>query len=119
MKITMTEIKSVVADETGLTVQQLVSPARFRHFAWPRQTAMALARELTDKSLPEIGRAFSDRDHTTVMYAVREVQKRNAKCAETRKTYEQIKSRINAEFRATFYRHGTLDPMFKSRRAAR
>jgi hypothetical protein len=58
-----------VADYYGLQIKDLLSKRRTRSLARPRQMAMALAKELTEHSLPEIGDAFGGRDHTTVLHA--------------------------------------------------
>lgn len=71
-------IQEVVAELADLHLTEMHSLRRARSVAWPRQVAMALARDLTPRSLPEIGRAFGGRDHTTVMHAVRQVAKRLA-----------------------------------------
>jgi chromosomal replication initiator protein len=65
------EIQAVVGTHFGVSHDELLSTARSARIAWPRQIAMYLARELTDESLPSIGRAFGGRDHTTVMHACR------------------------------------------------
>jgi chromosomal replication initiator protein len=57
---------------------ELLSPARAQRLTWPRQVAMYLARELTDQTLPAIGRAFGGRDHTTVMHACKRTAERIA-----------------------------------------
>jgi len=62
-----------VATFYGYTAEELLSPNRTKKLTMARQAAMWLSRQLTDLSLPEIGRVF-DRDHTTVMHAVRKVQ---------------------------------------------
>ena len=56
-----------------MKVSDLKSKNRSRSIARPRQLAMALAKELTNRSLPEIGKAFGDRDHTTVLHACRTI----------------------------------------------
>jgi chromosomal replication initiator protein len=56
-----------------VALNELTSDKRTRRIVGPRQVAMYLSRELTDSSLPAIGRAFGGRDHTTVMYAVQKV----------------------------------------------
>ncbi|MEO0763311.1 MAG: ATP-binding protein, partial [Pseudomonadota bacterium] len=73
-KVTMDEIKRRVAAHYNLRLNDLVSARRARNVARPRQTAMYLAKMLTTKSLPEIGRAFGGRDHTTVLHAVRKIE---------------------------------------------
>lgn len=69
-RVTIEEIKKKVADHFSLKVQDLESPNRMRSIVRPRQIAMYLARLLTPRSFPEIGRRFGNRDHTTVMHAV-------------------------------------------------
>jgi chromosomal replication initiator protein len=71
-------IQAAAARLFGLTTEQLLSRSRAERFAWPRQLAMYLSRELTDHSLPAIGRAFGDRDHTTVLSACRRATERIA-----------------------------------------
>jgi chromosomal replication initiator protein len=73
-KVTIDEIKRKVADHYNLRLSDLVSARRARAVARPRQVAMFLAKSLTSKSLPEIGRGFGGRDHTTVIHAVRKVE---------------------------------------------
>jgi chromosomal replication initiator protein len=67
-------IQKVVADYYGLQIKDLLSKRRTRSLARPRQVAMALAKELTEHSLPEIGDAFAGRDHTTVLHACRQIK---------------------------------------------
>lgn len=66
---TIGEIQRAVADHFGLTLADLIGPARDRKTSRPRQVAMWLCREITGKSMAEIGRAFR-RDHTTVMHGL-------------------------------------------------
>jgi chromosomal replication initiator protein len=72
--ITISNIQKVVADYYQLRVADLLSKRRSRSVARPRQVAMALAKELTEHSLPEIGDAFGGRDHTTVLHACRTIK---------------------------------------------
>jgi chromosomal replication initiator protein len=72
--ITVENIQKTVADYYKVRVADLLSKRRSRSVARPRQVAMALAKELTTHSLPEIGDAFGGRDHTTVMHAVKRVE---------------------------------------------
>ena len=69
------DIKRTVCDHYGITMADLMGPRRVRSLSRPRQVAMTLARELTEKSAPQVGRAFS-RDHTTVLHAGRAVVSR-------------------------------------------
>ncbi|MDT8343901.1 MAG: chromosomal replication initiator protein DnaA [Thermohalobaculum sp.] len=73
-KVTIDEIKRRVADHYNLRLSDLVSARRARAVARPRQVAMYLAKTLTSKSLPEIGRGFGGRDHTTVIHAVKKIE---------------------------------------------
>ena len=72
--ITIENILKTVAEYFKLRVADLLSARRPRAIARPRQLAMALSKELTEHSLPEIGKAFGGRDHTTVLYACRKIE---------------------------------------------
>ena len=72
-QVTIENIQKTVAEYYKIRVADLLSPLRTRALARPRQMAMALSKELTNHSLPEIGRAFGGRDHTTVLHASRKV----------------------------------------------
>lgn len=73
-RITIDEIQRKVAEHYGLKMQDMHSARRARNVARPRQVAMYLCKKLTSRSLPEIGRKFGGRDHTTVMHAVRKIE---------------------------------------------
>ena len=73
-RLTMEEIQKRVAEHFKIRVSDMSSARRSRVVARPRQVAMYLSKQLTSRSLPEIGRAFGGRDHTTVMHAVRKVE---------------------------------------------
>ena len=70
----------------------MLSSRRSRYLVRPRQTAIYLSKILTSKSLPEIGRAFSNRDHTTVIHAVKTITRLSEKDEEMKKNLVQIKS---------------------------
>ena len=72
-KISIENIQKTVVDYFGIRVADLKSKRRNRQIARPRQIAMALAKELTNMSLPDIGDAFGGRDHTTVIHACKKV----------------------------------------------
>ena len=72
-KVTIDDIQRRVADYYHLKLTDLLSARRAREVARPRQVAMYLAKRLTPRSLPEIGRRFGNRDHTTVMHAVKRI----------------------------------------------
>lgn len=73
-QVTIENIQKTVADYYKIKVAEMYSKKRSRNFARPRQIAMALARELTNHSFPEIGEAFGSRHHTTVMHACDEIE---------------------------------------------
>jgi chromosomal replication initiator protein len=73
-QISIDNIQKTVADYYKIKVSEMYSKKRVRSLARPRQIAMALAKDLTPMSLPEIGDAFGGRDHTTVLHACRKVQ---------------------------------------------
>ena len=77
-KVTIDEIIRKVADHYNLRLNDILSPRRARSVARPRQVAMFLAKRLTSKSLPEIGRRFGGRDHTTVIHAVKKIEELRA-----------------------------------------
>jgi chromosomal replication initiator protein len=84
-KVTIEEIQRRVAEHYNMRLNDMTSPRRARAVARPRQIAMYLAKQLTSRSLPEIGRKFGNRDHTTVMHAcskVGELMERDAAFAE-------------------------------------
>lgn len=73
-QVTIENIQKIVADYYKIKVIEMYSKKRVRNFARPRQVAMALSRELTNHSFPEIGEAFGGRHHTTVMHACDEIE---------------------------------------------
>jgi len=75
-EISIEAIQKVVAKAFGIKYENMKVKKRDREIAFPRQVAMYLARELTDYSLPEIGREFGKRDHTTVIHAYNKIQER-------------------------------------------
>jgi chromosomal replication initiator protein len=74
-EITITRIQELVSDRFGVTTTELCSERRSQNVVYPRQVAMYLSRELTDSSLPKIGKEFGGRDHTTVMHANTKIAK--------------------------------------------
>jgi chromosomal replication initiator protein len=73
-KITVEEIQRKVSEHYNIRLSDMLGPKRLRSFARPRQIAMYLCKKLTGRSLPEIGRRFGGRDHTTVMHGVRRIE---------------------------------------------
>jgi len=72
-RITIEDIQKRVAEHYNIRISEMHSARRARAVARPRQVAMYLAKQLTTRSLPEIGRKFGGRDHTTVMHAVKRI----------------------------------------------
>ena len=72
-KISVEEIQRQVADHYNIRLSDMIGPKRLRAFARPRQVAMYLCKQMTSRSLPEIGRRFGGRDHTTVMHGVKRI----------------------------------------------
>lgn len=73
-KLTIEEIQRKVAEHYNVRLSDLVGPKRLRTIARPRQVAMYLSKQLTSRSLPEIGRRFGGRDHTTIMHGVKKIE---------------------------------------------
>ena len=73
-KLTIEEIQRKVAEHYNIRLSDMIGPKRVRTIARPRQIAMYLAKQLTPRSLPEIGRRFGGRDHTTIMHGVRKIE---------------------------------------------
>jgi chromosomal replication initiator protein len=73
-RVTIEEIQKKVAEHYNIRLNDMHSPRRARAVARPRQVAMYLAKQLTQRSLPDIGRKFGNRDHTTVMHAVKRIE---------------------------------------------
>jgi chromosomal replication initiator protein len=89
------QIQQAVASRVGLTVEDLLSPRRTAKLARARQLAMYLARDLTDLSLPAIAAAFNRRDHTTVLHAIRRVERSALEDASVSRTLEDLTSELN------------------------
>ncbi len=90
------EIKAATCEQFGISAEELVSSARNSRLAWPRQIAMYLARELTQESLPAIGREFGGRDHTTVLYAWKRTEERMSANPSSRVAVEHLRERLGA-----------------------
>jgi chromosomal replication initiator protein len=71
--VTLENIQKTVSQYYKIRIEELLSSGRSRSIARPRQIAMSLSKELTNHSLPEIGKAFGGRDHTTVIHACRKI----------------------------------------------
>ncbi len=88
--VTIDNIQRTVAEYYRIRVSDLLSKRRSRSVARPRQVAMALSKELTNHSLPEIGDAFGGRDHTTVLHACRKVKALREESHEVKEDYQNL-----------------------------
>jgi len=93
-KVTIDLIQSIVCKFFKISKNEMLSPRRSRYLVRPRQTAVYLAKTLTSKSLPEIGRGFSGRDHTTVIHSVKTIEKLKMKDSELSQNIENLKNQI-------------------------
>jgi len=93
-KVTIDSIQTIVCKFYKISKNEMLSPRRSRYLVRPRQTAIYLAKMLTSKSLPEIGRAFSNRDHTTVIHSVKTIEKIRKEDNETNTNIDSLKNRI-------------------------
>jgi chromosomal replication initiator protein len=89
------EIQRRICQTFDISMDELVSASRAQAVAWPRQVAMYLTRELTDATLPAIGRAFGNRNHTTVLHACKRTA---ARIAEDPSAYDTV-HRLHTELR--------------------
>jgi chromosomal replication initiator protein len=89
-QVSIDNIQRTVAEYYKLKLSDLLSKRRTRSIARPRQIAMALSKELTNHSLPEIGEAFGGRDHTTVLHGCRKVKELQETMADIREDYKNL-----------------------------
>jgi chromosomal replication initiator protein len=90
--ITVDKIQNAGANFFNIPLAEMLSQRRSRPLARPRQIAMYLAKKMTTRSLPEIGRRFANRDHTTVIHAVKTITRLSEKDDEMKKYIEQLHS---------------------------
>ncbi len=90
--ITVDKIQNVVSNYFNIPLNDMLSQRRSRPLARPRQIAMYLAKKMTTRSLPEIGRRFANRDHTTVIHAVKTITRLSEQDDEMKKNIGQLKS---------------------------
>jgi chromosomal replication initiator protein len=88
--VTIDNIQKTVAEYYKIKVSDLLSRRRSRSVARPRQMAMAMAKELTNHSLPEIGDAFSGRDHTTVLHACRKIEQLREESSDIKEDFSNL-----------------------------
>ncbi len=92
--LSVESIQNLVASHFNLNLEELLSPRRSRSLARPRQIAMYLAKQYTTNSLPDIGRKFSNRDHTTVIHAVKKIDELIQKDNEIKENIIAIKKKL-------------------------
>lgn len=92
--VNVESIQNIVASHFNLNIHELLSPRRSRSLARPRQIAMYLAKLYTTNSLPDIGRKFSNRDHTTVIHAVKKIDELIKKDNEIRQSVIELKKKL-------------------------
>ena len=93
-KVTIDTIQTIVCKFFKISKNEMLSPRRSRYLVRPRQTAIYLAKMLTSKSLPESGRAFSNRDHTTVIHSVKTIEKLRKEDNELNINIDSLKNKI-------------------------
>ncbi len=93
-KVTIDLIQTIVCKFFKISKNEMLSARRSRYLVRPRQTAIYLAKLLTSKSLPEIGRAFSNRDHTTVIHSVKTIEKLRQEDKELNLNIDNLKNKI-------------------------
>ncbi len=93
-KVTIDFIQTIVCKFFKISKNEMLSPRRSRYLVRPRQTAIYLSKTLTSKSLPEIGRAFSNRDHTTVIHSVKTIDKLRKEDNELNINIDSLKNKI-------------------------
>lgn len=93
-RVTIDEIQKAVVEHYAIRMADMTSARRSRAVARPRQVAMYLAKQLTPRSLPEIGKKFGGRDHTTVMHAVRQIERLSTEDRTIAEDLEALKRKL-------------------------
>tara|TARA_B100000470_G_scaffold63598_1_gene48289 strand:- start:754 stop:2172 length:1419 start_codon:yes stop_codon:yes gene_type:complete len=93
-KVTIDSIQTIVCQFFKISKNEMLSARRSRYLVRPRQTAIYLAKMLTSKSLPEIGRSFSNRDHTTVIHSVKTIERLRQGDKELNSNIDNLKNKI-------------------------
>jgi chromosomal replication initiator protein len=95
-KITIEEIQRRVSEHYNIRLSDMIGPKRVRSYARPRQVAMYLCKQLTSRSLPEIGRRFGGRDHTTVMHGVKRIEELRVQDGQIAEDIEMLRRTLEA-----------------------
>ena len=93
-RIKIEDILKVISRHYGISRGDILSQRRHRSVVWPRQIGMYLAKQLTSRSLPEIGRRFGNRDHTTVLHAIRKIDNEISGNARLKDEIEELKKQL-------------------------
>lgn len=94
-RIKIEDILRIISRHYGVSKGDLLSQRRHRSVVWPRQIGMYLAKQLTHRSLPEIGRRFGGRDHTTVLHAIRKIENQLSGDTRLRHELEELKDLLS------------------------
>jgi chromosomal replication initiator protein len=94
-RIKIEDILRIVSRHYSVSKSDILSQRRHRSVVWPRQIGMYLAKQMTSRSLPEIGRRFGDRDHTTVLHAIRKIDRELEANTRLRDELEELKKQLN------------------------
>ncbi|MEO1420346.1 MAG: chromosomal replication initiator protein DnaA [Pseudomonadota bacterium] len=94
-RIKIEDILRYVSRHYGVSKSDLLSQRRHRSVVWPRQIGMYLAKQMTSRSLPEIGRRFGGRDHTTVLHAIRKIEGELAKNQNLNEEIDELRKMIS------------------------
>ncbi len=94
--VSIDNIQKTISEYYNVSLSDLLSKSRSRSIARPRQIAMSLAKGLTEKSLPEIGRAFGGRDHTTVIHACKKINELRDSDSRTNDDYQNLLRKLSA-----------------------
>jgi chromosomal replication initiator protein len=94
-KVTLEAIQRVVAEHFGMRVADLKQKNNSRNVVVPRQIAMFLAKQMTEASLPEIGRQFGNKHHTTVMHSISKIDEQNRKDKDLNRTLSKLQEQLN------------------------
>jgi len=95
-KITIESIQRVVAENFGMRVIDLKQKNNSRNVVVPRQIAMYLAKQMTEASLPEIGRQFGNKHHTTVMHSIAKIDELRRTDKDLHRTLNKLQEQLNA-----------------------
>jgi chromosomal replication initiator protein len=95
-RIKIDDILKLVTKHYGISRNDILSQRRHRSIVWPRQIGMYLSKKLTSRSLPEIGRRFGGRDHTTVLHAIRKIEKELTDNTQLKDELDDLKRLLNS-----------------------